>query len=194
MSSTLYLERASAVHRLNPVTKLVALLCVIVVVFAIPQWWASVAVLLVVIVPAAVISGCGGALARIGGQILLPLLVVLVLLLQSVVIGVVAASLLALALLGYLLAGAGWVMALSTFNVSVQMSAPRWVVARAVAIYQMTAFGGMAIGAWVWGLLADAAGAPVALGSAAGFLLLTNLLLGLFAPLPRPGEGTVLPR
>ena len=46
MSSTLYLERASAVHRLNPVTKLVALLCVIVVVFAIPQWWASVAVLL----------------------------------------------------------------------------------------------------------------------------------------------------
>ena len=79
MSSTLYLERASAVHRLNPVTKLVALLCVIVVVFAIPQWWASVAVLLVVIVPAAVISGCGGRLARIGGQILLPLLVVLVL-------------------------------------------------------------------------------------------------------------------
>ena len=39
----------------------------------------------------------------------------------------------AIAIPGYMLAGAGWVLALSTFNVSVQMSAPRWVVARAVA-------------------------------------------------------------
>ncbi|MEZ5202087.1 MAG: hypothetical protein R2742_12620 [Micropruina glycogenica] len=50
-------------------TKLVALLCVIVVVFAIPAVVGVGAVLLLVIVPAAVISGCGGVLARIGGQI-----------------------------------------------------------------------------------------------------------------------------
>ena len=31
-----------------------------------------------------------------------------------------------------LVAGAGWVLALSTFNVAVQLSAPRWVVARAL--------------------------------------------------------------
>src|SRR5262245_1700607 len=46
-----------------------------------------------------------------------------------------------------LLAGAGWVLALSTFNVAVQMSAPRWVVARALSLYQMATFGGLAGGA-----------------------------------------------
>src|SRR3546814_5027143 len=33
-------------------------------------------------------------------------------------------------------AGAGWVLTLSTFNVTVQLSAPRWVVARMLALYQ----------------------------------------------------------
>ena len=54
-----------------------------------------------------------------------------------------------------LLAGASWVLALSTFNVSVQLSAPRWVVARAVSLYQMAAFGGIAAGAWTWGAVAE---------------------------------------
>ena len=39
-------------------------------------------------------------------------------------------------------AGACWVIALSLFNVSVQLSAPRWVVGRAIALYQMTNSGG----------------------------------------------------
>src|SRR3954447_16173273 len=34
------------------------------------------------------------------------------------------------------LGGACWVLALSTFNVSIQLSAPRWVVGRAIALYQ----------------------------------------------------------
>ncbi|MGC3995377.1 MAG: energy-coupling factor transporter transmembrane component T [Propionicimonas sp.] len=78
MASTLYVDQPSPVHRLNPVTKLVALLCIIVIVFAIPVWWAAAIVLVVVIVPAAVASRCGGRLARIGGQILLPIVLVLV--------------------------------------------------------------------------------------------------------------------
>ncbi|MFT3860802.1 energy-coupling factor transporter transmembrane component T family protein [Micropruina sp.] len=78
MSSTLYVDRASPLHRLNPVTKLVALLCLIVVVFAIPQWWAVLGMVVLVIVPAAVVSGCAGRLGRFGGQLLLPLLAVLV--------------------------------------------------------------------------------------------------------------------
>jgi MFS family permease len=48
-------------------------------------------------------------------------------------------------------AGACWVLALSTFNSTVQLSAPRWVVGRALALYQMAAFGGMAAGSWAWG-------------------------------------------
>ena len=47
--------------------------------------------------------------------------------------------------------GASWVMTLSTFNSTVQLSAPRWVVGRALSLSQMGAFGGMAVGSWVWG-------------------------------------------
>ena len=77
MSSSLYLDQASPVHRLNPVTKLVALLSLLVIVFAIPYWWASAIVLVAVIVPAALVARCGGRLAKLGGAILLPIVVVL---------------------------------------------------------------------------------------------------------------------
>ncbi|MGH8243598.1 MAG: MFS transporter [Steroidobacteraceae bacterium] len=62
---------------------------------------------------------------------------------------------LAATMAGLLLAGAGWVLALATFNVAVQLSAPRWVVARALSIYQMAAFGGIAGGSWLWGIMAE---------------------------------------
>ena len=62
-----------------------------------------------------------------------------------------------------LLGRACWVLALSTFNVAIQLSAPRWVVGRALALYQTAAFGGMALGSWIWGLLAEEFGAGDAL-------------------------------
>jgi predicted MFS family arabinose efflux permease len=73
--------------------------------------------------------------------------------LAALVTGVSTALLLTLAVLP--LAGAGWVLALSSFNVTVQMSTPRWVVARALSLYQMAAFGGMAGGSWLWGSVAE---------------------------------------
>lgn len=82
-----------------------------------------------------------------------------------------------------LLAGAGWVVALSTFNVTVQLSAPRWVVARALAAYQMFAFGGMAAGSFLFGSLAEGQGLAAALVAAA-LLQVAGILLGTFAPLP----------
>ncbi len=69
---------------------------------------------------------------------------------------------LAVTLPALMLAGAGWVLVLSSFNVTVQMSVPRWVVARALALYQMAAFGGMAGGSWLWGSLAQTYGVDVA--------------------------------
>ena len=81
------------------------------------------------------------------------------------------------------IAGAGWVVALSTFNVTVQLSAPRWVVARALALYQMFAFGGMAAGAWIFGSLAEAQGLAPALVAAA-MLQIGGILLGTAMPLP----------
>ena len=53
------------------------------------------------------------------------------------------------------LGGACWVLALSSFNVAVQISSPRWVVGRTLALYQTAAFGGMALGSWTWGILAE---------------------------------------
>lgn len=89
-----------------------------------------------------------------------------------------AASMAALAI-----AGGGWVVALSTFNVTVQMSAPRWVVARMLALYQMSAFGGMALGSWVWGVAAGQEGLSLALWVAGGFQFVCALT-GLRIPLP----------
>jgi energy-coupling factor transport system permease protein len=76
-TTTLYLERTSALHRLNPVTKLVALLSIILAVFAVPHWWIPLGIVVVVIVPAAVLGRVGGRLLRLFLILLLPLLVVL---------------------------------------------------------------------------------------------------------------------
>ncbi len=81
-----------------------------------------------------------------------------------------------LSMLALLIAGAGWVLTLSTFNISVQMSAPRWVVARSLALYQMAAFGGMAAGAWLWGVIAAGSGLPTALLIATGVIAACALL------------------
>jgi MFS family permease len=81
-------------------------------------------------------------------------------------------------------AGACWVLALSLFNVSIQLSSPRWVVGRALSLYQTATFGGMAGGAWVWGVSADAFGPDSALGLAGSTLLLCALV-GFRLPLPQ---------
>lgn len=88
-----------------------------------------------------------------------------------------------LTIVGLLFAGASWVMALSTFNVTVQLATPRWVVARALSLYQMVAFGGMAAGAWLFGGLAESHGASISLLVAAA-ILIAGLLVGLRLPLP----------
>lgn len=59
--------------------------------------------------------------------------------------------------------GAGWVVALSMMNVTVQLNSPRWALARILAIYQMAAFGGIAAGSWLIGVLADRCGVREAL-------------------------------
>lgn len=81
-------------------------------------------------------------------------------------------------------AGACWVLALSLFNVSIQLSSPRWVVGRALSLYQTATFGGMAGGAWVWGMLADATAIDWALGMAA-LVLVSCGLVGIKLPLPQ---------
>lgn len=113
---------------------------------------------------------------------------------------------------GLILGGAAWMTTLSSFNVMVQLSAAYWVKARALAIYFMSLFGGLALGSWGWGHVAEAYGTQVALGAAGiGFVLSLGLapLLRLpsdlnkdLSPLPerprpvlapgiQPGKGAV---
>lgn len=94
---------------------------------------------------------------------------------------------LAITMAGLLLAGAGWVLSLSTFNVAVQLSAPRWVVARALALYQMAAFGGLAAGSWLWGEAAADIGISNALLIAAG-VVFVSVILGRWVPLSQVGQ------
>lgn len=88
--------------------------------------------------------------------------------------------------LAMLPAGASWVLALSLFNVTVQLSTPRWVVARALALYQTATFGGMAAGSWAWGGVAGAHGLPVAL-TMAGVLLALGAVVGIWLKAPEFG-------
>jgi MFS family permease len=60
-----------------------------------------------------------------------------------------------LTLIALAITGAGWIVTLSSFNVVVQMAAPRWVAGRALALYQMATFGGMSIGSYLWGVAAE---------------------------------------
>ncbi|MHA6641538.1 MFS transporter [Mesorhizobium sp. A623] len=85
--------------------------------------------------------------------------------------------------IGLFVGGACWVIALSHFNVTVQMSTPRWVVGRALSIYQTANFGGIALGSWIWGVVADAHGVDVSL-IAAGVAMLAGGAIGLLLPLP----------
>ena len=82
--------------------------------------------------------------------------------------------------------GACWVLALSMFNVTVQLSTPRWVIGRALALYQTGTFGGMAAGSLIWGALAEWAGLDTAL-LGASVLLVIGALIGLPFPLPEFG-------
>jgi MFS family permease len=93
----------------------------------------------------------------------------------------------ALSMLALMLAGACWVLALSTFNVTVQTSSPRWVVGRTVAIYQMVTFGGLAIGSWLSGLVATQFSLSVCIASS-GVLAMVSALLGRKLPIRQP-EG-----
>ncbi|MCE7795103.1 MFS transporter [Sphingobium sufflavum] len=88
--------------------------------------------------------------------------------------------------------GAGWVLALSSFNASVQLGSPRWVVARAISLYQMFAFGGMAIGSYGFGMLAEAHGVAGAMLAAAG-LHGVGLAASWLWPLPQTGGRNLDP-
>ncbi|MBN9308415.1 MFS transporter, partial [Devosia sp.] len=87
--------------------------------------------------------------------------------------------------LALVLGGACWVLALTLFNVTVQLSTPRWVVGRALSLYQTATFAGMAAGSWLWGVAGEHYGVGAALLASAAVLLLGAAVGLVFAIPPR---------
>ena len=123
---------------------------------------------------------------------------------ETIVSGAMAVSALSLAGLAWsasvpqamaasLFAGGGQVAALTSLNVSMQLRSPEEILGRCLAIFQALAFGGFAVGSWVWGMGSDAAGLLPALLGGALWLLVALIVLRVLAPMPRIGEGTVTP-
>jgi len=65
------------------------------------------------------------------------------------------------------LGGLGWMVAMSTFNVVVQMAADATYKGRAISVYYVALFGGLALGSWIWGRVADQADVRTGLAAAA---------------------------
>ncbi|WP_420381748.1 MFS transporter [Novosphingobium sp.] len=97
-----------------------------------------------------------------------------------------------IALVAAMIAGVGWIAVLTSLNVAMQLRSPDAILARCMSIYQAVVFGGMAIGAWAWGALADQVGLVATLRLSALWLAV-SLLLRLVAPMPARDEGRIEP-
>ena len=81
-------------------------------------------------------------------------------------------------------AGGCNIVSYAQLNVSVQLSAPRWVTARALSLYSASLTGGIAVGAWCWGRVASSHGVSFAI-VASGIAVAVTLVLGWLLPLPQ---------
>jgi MFS family permease len=73
--------------------------------------------------------------------------------------------------------GMAWTSTTSTLNVSVQLSVPAWVQARALGAYQTIFWAGMALGSWAWGYVAEHSATWKSLLAAAAGMLIAQPLV-----------------
>jgi MFS family permease len=99
----------------------------------------------------------------------------------------------ALTLLVHVLAGAVWTTGFANFNIAVQLSSPRWVMGRMLAMYQTVAFASMALGSWVWGEFASSAGVRETF-TVAGVAALASLVVARWLPVAIEQLGSLDPR
>lgn len=88
-------------------------------------------------------------------------------------------------------AGGCNIVCYAMLNVGVQLSAPRWVTARALSLYSSALTGGIAIGAWGWGVVASMTDTPHAL-VISGIAMIGTMLFAWWLPLPRGEESNAL--
>jgi len=105
---------------------------------------------------------------------------------QRVLLGVLAfvGTNLALALVSQIyilyavmfISGIAWLMVMTSFSTTVQLSVPRWVQARVISVYMLVFQAGLSVGSLVWGELADHLTLQISLLAAAGWMLVSTLL------------------
>jgi len=78
--------------------------------------------------------------------------------------------------------GASNILVIALYNVTVQLSTPRWVLARALSLFASAMTGGIAIGAWMWGMLAGMWTVETAM-IASGVMMLAMPLVAFMLPL-----------
>jgi len=74
------------------------------------------------------------------------------------------------------IAGAAWILVANSVTVAAQMSLPDWVRARGMSIYQMAIMGSSALGAVIWGKIAETWSVPTSLLVAAVSTILAAIL------------------
>lgn len=80
-----------------------------------------------------------------------------------------------------IVAGTCWMLSVTLFNIGVQLSTPRWVAGRSLAAYQAAIAGGVAIGSWLWGHVANGTGVGNALLIAGAVMFVSPVLAIWFA-------------
>ncbi len=68
-------------------------------------------------------------------------------------------------------AGMAWILVANSVTVSAQLALPNWVRARGMSIYQMAIMGSSALGAVIWGRIAESTSVPTSLACAAASML-----------------------
>lgn len=98
-------------------------------------------------------------------------------LVMAAAIAVVAISThVALTIAMLVIAGAVWMIAVTLFNINIQLSAPRWVAGRVLAMFQAAIAGGVAVGSFIWGIVAQWSSVSEALLISAAAVAATALL------------------
>ena len=82
------------------------------------------------------------------------------------------------------IAGVAWIIVANSVTVAAQLALPDWVRARGMSIYQMAIMGSAALGALIWGQIAERTSVPTSLLCASA-----SMLVALALTRKRPLEG-----
>lgn len=95
---------------------------------------------------------------------------------------------LVLTCLAFLVVGACNILTIAMLNVTVQLSAPRWVTARALSLFSSAITAGVGIGAWAWGTFAASHDVAFTL-IVSGIAVSATALLGALLPIGKDPEA-----